>query len=119
MNQTLHNCLVPEKSSRISNTLNALIGKICLYYLQLKERDARGNTPFMTAVQCHNFKAAIYILDFVESNKGIVQSYAIICKISLKKKQQILVIILTFYLFAVCRQHHSKLAVFDEGHDLS
>jgi len=86
MNQTLHNCLVPEKSSRISNTLNALIGKICLYYLQLKERDARGNTPFMTAVQCHNFKAAIYILDFVESNKGIVQSYAIICKISLKKK---------------------------------
>lgn len=120
MNQTLHNCLVPEESSRISNTLNALIGKICLHYLQLKERDARGNTPFMTAVQCHNFKAAIYILDFVESNKGIVQSYAIICKISFKKKQQqILVIILTFYLFAVCRQHHSKLAVFDEGHDLS
>lgn len=124
MNQTLHNCLVPEESSCISNTLNALIGKICVYYLQLKERDARGNTPFMTAVQCHNFKAAIYILDFVESNKGIVQSYAIICKISFflkkkKKEKQILVIILTFSLFAVCRQHHSKLAVFNEGHDLS
>ena len=48
---------------------------ICLFWyilLQLKERDARGYTPFMTAVQCHNFKAAMYILDFVESNKGRV-----------------------------------------------
>lgn len=35
----------------------------------LKERDARGYTPFMTAIQCHNFKAAMFILDFVESNK--------------------------------------------------
>ena len=32
--------------------------------------DARGCTPFMTAIQCHNLKAAAYILDFVEKNKG-------------------------------------------------
>ncbi|XP_022781948.1 uncharacterized protein LOC111322968 [Stylophora pistillata] len=35
----------------------------------LRGRDACGNTPFMTAIQCHNFKAAVYILDFVEKNK--------------------------------------------------
>ena len=58
---------------------------IFLSYLQLKECDARGNTPFMTAVQCRNFKAAIYILDFVESNKGIAQLYAIIFRFHLKK----------------------------------
>ena len=56
------------------NTFKTLIGEMCMCYLQLKERDAHGNTPFMTAVQCHNFKAAIYILDFVERNKGIVHT---------------------------------------------
>ena len=45
--------------------------------LQLKERDACGNTPLMTAIQCHNFKAAIYILDFVERNKGTLSSCAL------------------------------------------
>jgi len=79
--------LVPEQSIPFSITLNTLIGKICLYFLQLKERDACGNTPFMTAVQCHNFKAAIYILDFVESNKGIVQLHVITCKISFFKNR--------------------------------
>ena len=71
--------LVPTQRSPVSNTLNTLIGKMCLYYLQLKDRDAHGNTPFMTAIQCHNVKAAIYILDFVERNKGIVQSHMRSC----------------------------------------
>ena len=53
--------------------MSFFFSKIALYILlQLKERDARGYTPFMTAIQCHNFKAAMYILDFVESNKGAV-----------------------------------------------
>ena len=85
MNEPNISCLVPEQSIPFSINLNTLVCKICLHFLQLKERDARGNTPFMTAVQCHNFKAAIYILDFVESNKGIVQSHAIISKISFLK----------------------------------
>ncbi|XP_048584846.1 uncharacterized protein LOC5508594 isoform X2 [Nematostella vectensis] len=37
---------------------------------KLKEQDAKGCTPFMLAIQCHNFKAALYILSFVEKNKG-------------------------------------------------
>ena len=41
-----------------------------VFVFQLKEQDACGNTPFMTAIQCHNFKAAMYILDFVEKDKG-------------------------------------------------
>ena len=45
---------------------------LALFFLQLKERDARGYTPFMTAILCHNFKAAEFILDFVESNRGTV-----------------------------------------------
>ena len=50
--------------------MDGLIAFCTCISLQLKERDARGYTPFMTAIHCHNFRAAMYILDFVESNKG-------------------------------------------------
>ena len=52
--------------------------EILVFVFQLRERDACGNTPFMTAIQCHNFKAAVYILDFVEKNKGIAVEVAVV-----------------------------------------
>ena len=101
------------------NTFKTLIGEMCMCYLQLKERDAHGNTPFMTAVQCHNFKAAIYILDFVERNKGIVHMPGCIFYTNVRFHFKNIAIGRNSDSLFVCRQHLSKLAVFDEGHDLS
>ena len=61
--------IIRSKYVRIRSTVPVITLDGALV-LQLKERDAKGFTPFMTAIQCHNIKAALYILDFVEKHRG-------------------------------------------------